>query len=68
VGDRVGARMDHRLSRRERLALFLHRELDHRLTPLGVAVFRRATDRPFPVVRLVPVGPRDPGPAVSVPD
>jgi deazaflavin-dependent oxidoreductase (nitroreductase family) len=29
------------LSRRERIALFLHRELDHRLTPLGVAVFRR---------------------------
>ena len=29
------------LSRRERLVLYLHRELDHRLTPLGVAVFRR---------------------------
>lgn len=29
------------LSRRERVGLLLHRELDHRLTPLGVAVFRR---------------------------
>lgn len=30
-----------RLSRRERIGLYLHRELDRRLTPLGVWVFRR---------------------------
>lgn len=29
------------LSRKERIGLFLHRELDHRLSPLGVAVMRR---------------------------
>jgi deazaflavin-dependent oxidoreductase (nitroreductase family) len=29
------------VSRKERVGLFLHRELDHRLSPLGVAVMRR---------------------------
>jgi deazaflavin-dependent oxidoreductase (nitroreductase family) len=45
-----------RLSRRERLGLFLHRELDHRLTPLGVAVFRRtkgAVAKPWKVDALL---------------
>jgi deazaflavin-dependent oxidoreductase (nitroreductase family) len=45
-----------RLSRRERLGLFLHRELDHRLSPLGVAVFRRtkgAVAKPWKVKALL---------------
>jgi len=30
-----------RLSRRDRLVLFIHRELDHRLSPIGVWLMRR---------------------------
>ncbi len=44
------------LSRRERLGLFLHRELDRRLSPLGVAVMRRTRGgiaRPWKVDALV---------------
>lgn len=44
------------LTRRERIALFLHRELDHRLSPLGVWVFRRTKGdvaRPFKVDALL---------------
>lgn len=44
------------LSRKERLGLFLHRELDHRLTPLGVAVMRRTRGgiaRPWKVDALL---------------
>lgn len=44
------------LSRRERLGLFLHRELDHRLTPIGVAVMRRTRGgiaRPWKVDALL---------------
>lgn len=35
------AQSTQRLSRRERLALFLHRESDKRLSPLGVWIMRR---------------------------
>lgn len=44
------------LSWRERVALFLHRELDHRLSPLGVWMMRRtrgSLSRPFKVNALV---------------
>ncbi len=44
------------LSARERIALLLHRELDHRLSPLGVAVFRRtkgAVAKPWKVDALL---------------
>jgi deazaflavin-dependent oxidoreductase (nitroreductase family) len=44
------------LSRLERIGLFLHREFDHRLTPLGVWVFRRtrgAIARPWKVDALL---------------
>jgi deazaflavin-dependent oxidoreductase (nitroreductase family) len=47
---------DRALSRTERLALWLHRELDRRLTPLGVQVFRRtrgAIARPWGVDALL---------------
>lgn len=55
--DEAGAPSERRrLSRRERVALFLHRELDHRLSPLGVAVFRRTKGgvaKPFKVDALL---------------
>ena len=44
------------LSRRERIGLFIHRELDHRLSPLGVWVMRRTRGQitePFKVDALV---------------
>ena len=44
------------LSLRERIALFLHRELDHRLSPLGVWMMRRTKGSitgPFKVNALV---------------
>lgn len=40
-GTMAGVEGTQRLSRRERLALLLHRESDKRLTPLGVWVMRR---------------------------
>ncbi len=50
------AQAGRRLSRRERLGLSLHRELDRRLSPLGVAVFRRtkgAVAKPWKVDALL---------------
>lgn len=44
------------ISRKEKVALFIHRELDKRLTPLGVAVYRRTKggiSRPWKVDALL---------------
>lgn len=56
TGSEVGARPADRLSRKERVGLFLHRGLDKWLSPIGVWVFRKTrggVSKPFKVDALL---------------